>query len=497
MFAARVSAIDEVRGGRTIHTKATPLLGGVGIGAAIIVGILIGVWLHVLPSDGPLFLRLMGFILAILVLLFGGMLDDCYRLPPSLQILFPICAALLVVATGTSILEISSLHGPGIWRLDGWRESWQVLGRTFSLVLPADMLTLSWLLAVTYATKTMDGIDSLVTGHTMVGAGLILLLASSPLFFQPTIVILAWIIFGAFAGFLPSNIHPARQFLGESGSTLAGFALGFLAIVSGAKVATAFMVLGIPLVDFLLVVFLRLRARRSPFEGDGSHLHFRFLRLGFSQQQIAGLFWMTSLLFGFIALGLQTRGKTILMTGLICLTLFASFGASTQKTLSHRWKKRLCAILCVLTCVIGLWSMTGLWRAHAQETTLKEISIHGHRLWIELADTPAKQTQGLSDRSSLEPNHGMLFTFPEKAPYTFWMPRMYVDLDIIWLDGDRIVDMVRLPAPKGDEAIARYTPRAPGDQVLEILAGQAEGYGLHVGDHVPELVRGAINRAYP
>lgn len=486
-LAVRVGAMDEARGGRKIHTRTTPLLGGMGVGCVLIGVIVMASSVHLLSFDGILRQRLLGFAASIVILMVGGFLDDRYRLSPVSQIIFPILAALTVIGTGTSILEISSLQGHGVWSLDWWHGSQRILGHVLSFVFPADVLTLAWLLGVTYATKTMDGLDGLVTGHTVIGAALILLLASSPSFYQPSIIALSWIVLGSFLGFLPWNIHPARQFLGEAGSTLAGFSLGFLAIVSGAKVATAFMALGIPLVDFALVVLLRLRAGRSPFRGDDSHLHFRLLRLGFSQQQVAALFWMLACIFGLSALGLQTRGKGLLMIGLACVIVLLSLGAAAIRSLSSTARTRLFAMMCLATVIVILWSVAGLWRERADMLQTVEITLHGRPLVLEIADTQSKRTQGLSDRSSMRTDHGMLFVFPKPERYTFWMPRMQFDLDIVWLNGDRVVDVARFSAPKDGEEPARYAPKEEADRVLELVAGQASVYGLVSGVDVPVL----------
>ena len=493
-LAGFTGAVDEVHGGRKIHKKATPLLGGIGIGCVLIAGILGVAFFRETPFDAVLTQRLLGFLAGIVVLMIGGFLDDRYRLPPLVQVLFPVLAAFLVIGTGTSILEVSSLHGQGVWSLDWWHAQTTVFGHVLSFVFPADILTLVWLLGVTYATKTMDGLDGLVTGHTVIGTALILLLASSPNFYQPSILLLGWIIFGGFLGFLPWNIHPARQFLGEAGSTLAGFSLGFLAIVSGAKVATAFMALGIPLVDFVLVILLRLRAGRSPFRGDDSHLHFRLLRLGFSQQQVAALFWMFASIFGLLALGLQTRGKGLLMVGIVCVTILLSLGAAALKLLSSSVRKQIFAAMCLVTLLVAAWSIKGLWHERVDLPQATEVSIHGRSLILEVADTQAKRTQGLSDRPFMRTDHGMLFVFPKPDRYIFWMPRMHFDLDIVWLNGDRVVDVARLPAPRSEtEDPARYTPKAEGDRVLELVAGQAARYGIEEGKSVPELRIGTVS----
>jgi UDP-GlcNAc:undecaprenyl-phosphate GlcNAc-1-phosphate transferase len=151
---------------------------------------------------------------------------------------------------------------------------------------------------------------------TVIGAALIAGLASSTAYFQPIIAMLALVIAASYLGFLPWN-RAGSLFLGESGSTIAGFSLGVLAIISGAKVATASAALGVPLVDIVLVVLDRLSRGTSPFKGDSSHLHFRLLALGFTPRAAVRLIWAIALSFGLIALTLQTKGKIFLLTLLI------------------------------------------------------------------------------------------------------------------------------------------------------------------------------------
>ncbi len=488
-LAFKVQAVDAVQGGRKIHTKPTPLLGGVGIGATIIVIAAAVMAVHTGAFDEVFLVRIGGFLVGVLILLVGGALDDRYNLRPWMQICFPVAAALCVMLSGTSILEISSLAGKGIWSLDWWHASTTLFGHALRFVFPADLLTLAWLLGVTYATKTMDGIDGLVTGQTIIGILLIILLALSPRFYQPEIVIIAAIILGAFAGFLPWNIFPARQFLGESGSTLAGFSLGFLAIVSGAKVATAFMALGIPLVDFLRVILRRIQTGRSPFQADDTHLHFQLLQLQFTPRQVAAFFWMLTLIFGLSALGLQTRGKTFLIIGLVAVTLILALGAArVRSSISLVWRKRFLLLMALITIVVGTWSIWGLWREYARSSDAYTVQLQNKPLFLEIADTPQERQQGLSDRASMRTDHGMLFVFPKPDLYTFWMPRMQFDLDIIWLNGSRVVDVIRLPAPtSAQEVPARHTPAEPADRVLELVAGQAAVHGFIKGAIIPQL----------
>ncbi|MFH1078290.1 MAG: MraY family glycosyltransferase [Patescibacteria group bacterium] len=313
--AERVGAVDRPTGGRKIHTHDVPLFGGVGIAATILIGT------GLLAMNGLLqgisLVQLAGFAVAILILTIGGMLDDRYPLTAGIQLVFPFLAAITVIASGTGIIQVSSLTGTG-----GVSLMWWSFG---TLSFPADVLTILWLLFATYATKLMDGLDGLVTGLAAIGASMVGALTLSPTYFQPGVAALAATVGGAYLGFLPRNIHPAKQFLGESGSTLAGFTLGFLAIVSSAKVAIALAVLAIPIVDAALVVLGRLRRGKKIWVGDDTHLHFRLLRAGVPYRTAVSLLWGAAFAAGLLALGLQTRGKVFLVIGLAMLTVFASW----------------------------------------------------------------------------------------------------------------------------------------------------------------------------
>src|SRR3989339_667291 len=117
------------------------------------------------------------------------------------------------------------------------------------------------------------------------------------------------------------NVHPAKIFLGEGGSTYVGYALGTLAVISGGKLATALLVLGIPLLDVVWVVSRRWREGgfSKMFQGDKKHLHHRLLKLGWGQTHIVLLYVVIASAFGVSALFLQSREKLValLILGII------------------------------------------------------------------------------------------------------------------------------------------------------------------------------------
>lgn len=312
-MAARLRVLDVPNAARKVHALPIPLLGGM----AIFAGLMVVLWYVALTTPLLLnnsikFKHLVGFTLGGLVLMIGGYLDDRYRLKPSRQILFPILAAFIVIASGIGVRMITNPLGGTISLVFWEKVLFWFQGVGYRITLPADILTFLWLMGMMYTTKLLDGLDGLVTGLTSIGGIMVLLFTTMTLWYQPEVGMLAAISAGAFLGFLPWNFHPAKMFLGEGGSLFAGFLLGTLAIISGGKIAIALLVLGIPVLDAARVIIQRVVwEKRSPTVADRSHLHFRLLDIGLSHRGTVFLFWTMGTLFGIVALFLQSRQKII------------------------------------------------------------------------------------------------------------------------------------------------------------------------------------------
>lgn len=309
-WAKRRSIIDkpEVAPERKIHNKPTPLLGGVAVFLAFVITAW-GVAIFSPDLFGGFFLpkHLVGLTLAGVILMIGGYLDDRRNLNPRKQIWFPIAAALAVITAGIGIPYISNPFG-GTINLDQW--SWTIFsidGTPYRIVLLADLFALAWLLATTYTTKILDGLDGLVAGVTTIGGIVIATLSLSKEVTQPETAILAATLAGAAAGFLVWNWHPAKVFLGEGGSTFTGFMLGSLAILAGGKIATALLILGIPALDVGWSIFRRLFSKKHATASDRGHLHFRLLDAGLTHRQAVLLLYTVTAIFGSITL--VTRGE--------------------------------------------------------------------------------------------------------------------------------------------------------------------------------------------
>ena len=164
-----------------------------------------------------------------------------------------------------------------------------------------------------------DGLDGLTGGLSTIAAVAMVFLALEPMVNQPATALLAAIVAGATLGFLPHNWNPARIFLGDTGSMFLGFMVGVFAIISGAKLATAALILGIPILDALWVIFRRLLAGQSPMKADKRHLHHRFLAAGFSPRATVLILYTIAALFGMIALTTGTHGKVSALLWLLLL----------------------------------------------------------------------------------------------------------------------------------------------------------------------------------
>ncbi len=332
LIATRMGVVDQPDPkGRKQHTRPTPLMGGLGLYVAFAVAVLFAVGFAPGFLDGSsLKLKhVLGFLIGGLILVVGGAIDDRKNLSPRIQILFPMLAALAVILSGVGVTFLSNPFGRAI-DLTGITVpilSWH--GTPYFVVLFADVFAFLWILASVYATKFLDGMDGLVSGTAVIGGVVLFALSLKPEVDQPRTAYLALVLAAACLGFLVWNVPlpSARIFLGEGGSTFLGFALAVLAIISGAKLATALLLLGLPLADMIFVIIRRMIARKSPFVGDRRHIHFQLLSVyRGSVPKVLITIWSVVLTFGLLALFLSGRAKAIaLLSALLFALLLAVF----------------------------------------------------------------------------------------------------------------------------------------------------------------------------
>lgn len=135
-------------------------------------------------------------------------------------------------------------------------------------------------------------------------------------------------------------------------------------------------------------------------------------------------------------------------------------------------------------------TLTGFVMYYRSHPLVSKVKIRSTVITVEVAATEAQKQKGLGDRSSMAPNHGMLFSYDHKEQYNFWMRGMRFPLDILWIDGNKIVDITEnVPNPKPGESPVVVKPDVAVNRIVEINAGMVEQFGIKVGDTVEYIDR--------
>lgn len=305
-LAYRLGAIDQPDK-RKVHQTAMPRMGGMAIFAAFVI-----VMLLLVKVSGPY----AGIILGASLVFIVGLLDDIYQLSAWTKLLGQIIAASVAIYFG---VVIQFVNNP----FDGML----ALGY---LSIP---LTFLWIVGITNAINLIDGLDGLAAGVSTIAAftmGIVALMQG-----QQMVAITAFVLAAAILGFLPYNYHPARTFMGDSGSNFLGFTLACLAVTGVAKSTAVIslllpiVILGIPIFDTFFAIFRRIYKKTPIFMPDKDHLHHRLLKLGFPHKTTVLIIYGISALFSLSAIVLSwlSNPKATLILPLLLLLLVV-IGAS-------------------------------------------------------------------------------------------------------------------------------------------------------------------------
>jgi UDP-GlcNAc:undecaprenyl-phosphate GlcNAc-1-phosphate transferase len=327
-IAVALGIVDKPDGKRKRHAYPVPLWGGLALFVCWWLMIGYVAWYDPLVFSGHITTKhLIGIFLGSLLILVLGLLDDRKSLSPSVRFVGSVVAVIVGVISGIQLTEVTNPWG-GVFRLEPLALT--IPWVSFIITL-GDVIVFLWLLGMVYTTKILDGLDGLTTGIVAIGALMIFFLTQTPRFYQPDVGLLAVILAGICLGFLLLNFYPAKIFLGESGSMLLGYWLGILAVISGGKIATALLVMAVPILDIIRVVYMRITRHHKVFEGDREHLHFRLLDAGFSQRKTVLFLYTISFIFGFTTLFFQSSTKLIVLLGLGVVMLFVGAWLSHKK----------------------------------------------------------------------------------------------------------------------------------------------------------------------
>jgi UDP-GlcNAc:undecaprenyl-phosphate/decaprenyl-phosphate GlcNAc-1-phosphate transferase len=304
--------------GAILHSQPIPRAGGVPVYLATLISALL-FW-DLLVNDFEANLKhLVGIFLAGLLVVVLGTLDDKYDISPKLRLICMFFCALIVVGFGIGISYVTNPLG-GVFRLDELVYYFSSPFDTHSVVIFADIVALFWIVGLMNVVNWSSGLDGQNAGISVV-AFLVLGLASLRIdnISEPT-ALLAFILSGAFLGFLLFSKYPQKIMPGFGGSTFSGFMIAVLAILSGAKFATAMIVLAIPILDAAWVFFRRIARKQNPMKNDRTHLHHYLLDIGWSKKRIAFFYWLICAILGILSL--QFNSQTKMLTFILVLLLF-------------------------------------------------------------------------------------------------------------------------------------------------------------------------------
>jgi UDP-GlcNAc:undecaprenyl-phosphate GlcNAc-1-phosphate transferase len=305
LFAKKYGLVDDAKKRyhpAHVHIGIIPRAGGLSLFAGLTFGIILFLGVTKLS---------VGLLLASAVLTLVGLADDKSDIHPYIRLLTNSLAALLIIGAGVGIPYITNPLTGGIIHLDTLRFAFHFLG-THSILVWADVFAFIWILWTMNIIGWSAGVDGQMPGFVAIAActlGLLSMRFASTDTNQQTVTILAFLVSGSFAGFIPWNFYPQKIMPGYGGKTLAGFFLAVLGILSYGKVGTALLVLGIPTIDAVYTLIRRIGKGKSPVWADRGHLHHLLLNLGWGKRRIALFYWGVSGILGSVALAVTSQQK--------------------------------------------------------------------------------------------------------------------------------------------------------------------------------------------
>lgn len=277
-FAYKIKAVDQPNY-RKVHQKAMPRIGGLAIFGAFLIGYFV-----LMPEDEHAVYILLGAILIILT----GFLDDLLNITPKAKLLGQLAAAGIVIYGG---LQVTFITLPVIGVIEfGY----------FSIPI-----TLLWIVGITNAINLIDGLDGLAAGVSTIA--LIAMAVMAAIMGDVFVMGVALVLAASTIGFLFYNFHPAKIFMGDTGSLFLGFMISVLALSGFKNVALIsfiipVLMLGVPVSDTFFAIIRRIRLKQPISAPDKSHLHHRLIAVGFSHRQTVIIIYFIAILFGVTAI---------------------------------------------------------------------------------------------------------------------------------------------------------------------------------------------------
>lgn len=316
-MAGRGALLDQP-GERKVHSVPIPRVGGIAMAVGLLLALVLALW-------GQFDRTVQGYCAGLVVLLAFGVWDDRGALSPATKFLGQALAVIIVMLWGG--VSIASITLADRLLLPWWL---------------ASPLTFLFLVGATNAVNLSDGLDGLAGGTTLLCLGAVALLA----YFSGNalVTIAALVTAGAVLGFLRFNTHPARVFMGDSGSQILGFTAAVLAVIltqdarAPLSAALPLLLLGLPIIDTLMVMADRLAAGRSPFAADRNHIHHRLLELGLSHSEAVIVLYLGQALLFLAAWSLRFHSDVDVLLVFIAVSVVVL--AMLRRARARAWRLR-------------------------------------------------------------------------------------------------------------------------------------------------------------
>ncbi len=273
-IAVQIGAVD-MPGGRHIHKKPTPKLGGLGI----FLGYLLGYMIFGEPSA-----QMNSILIGSFIILITGIIDDIVELKPSIKFAGQLMAALVIAIYGGILLKDVSAFG---------------IYLNFGIM--SYPLTIFFILGCVNCINLIDGLDGLSGGISSIyylTIGIIATMQGK----HGLDFVLAFVMLGSTLGFLVHNFNPAKIFAGDSGSNFMGFIIAVIALlgfknVTMTSLIVPLLLIAIPILDTLFAIIRRTLKGESISKGDSYHIHHQLLRRNLSVRQTVLIIYLVDILF--------------------------------------------------------------------------------------------------------------------------------------------------------------------------------------------------------
>ena len=275
--------------------------------------------------------QVIGVVSGIVLLAIVSFVDDRMSVHPLVRLLVQAIVAFIIFATGSRIYTLTNpFLADGLLNLDTIDIATHMFG---PLPLWSGVFTIFWLMLCMNALNWFDGIPGQVSTLSTIGFIVIGVLSLSDRVMQPELALIAFILAGISGAGLLFDFPPNTVLMGDTGAMFFGLMLGVLTMYAGGKVATAFLVLGVPLIDVFFVVVRRIIKGKNPLKGNNTdeHLHHRLLAKQWSERSVILFTAGIGATFGITALFLSTMGKIMAVIILTLLMLGLSLYSRPQK----------------------------------------------------------------------------------------------------------------------------------------------------------------------